>query len=1146
MLARFLLGLGLIAAGSVCADEAFTVRYRSLGRIDVTYAETLDGSRTTFACVSPEKARVLASKRRADLLGYGDLTADGDVLTLDGIGSWTLAVEGSSFVETFASGGGGRKRLRPSQPSTFHPRWMDCFDAFGPALWDIGGGQVFDLPGDFDWLKSLGMGFCGVRPSMERCVAPGKMDDTVFVWQDAMARRYDLTYRHLLFPSEPLTLGWNRDPLPYVTPAEDFVIMPYYFNLGSMTHGQGLAVPVPQLDKYIFAIRYGLAKRMAADDSRLIGWHGCDEMGGASIHALMSVARTPHVVAAWKARHPDGGAVPDAKDFLGWNPKTDLDLRGGWELKTMAGEWIDFAWNDPMLSVAQYYPYRNEFRSPSDLPEKRKTYLRRRFTLTGPKAARRYLHVARNRMRQPSAAAVNFVWTVRVNGREAPMTECLFSDCWDVGSLLKDGENEIEINSWGQSIPGYVFLNGTRAVNYPHFSKALNRRWYEAIEFITELKVEKVEGDARAMRAGDPVRPLKLMATRSFLDHILPLCRKYGAYLHDTGLAGGCWAPMTGAGVAHSHGIPFSCEQGEPPRKGEQGVIDFRKTVTLYLNYANDAADFVFAIQNYRKNPFVKAWMEANLPLLHSIGKFTLPQQKVAVLRTCRQDRYGLDQHWNFDVARGPLQQLGRSFVYLESCDLADPSMLERYPVIFDCATLVMTEREAAAIRAYVERGGTFVAQHHTGLHTFEEENARPLEKAMTGLSSAARGRFIRLRENQWNDMKTLGPILDTLAIVRESRSNVWGTRMESKNGVYDIYLSSHIDAPHMKDGTNTIVVSAAFCRESRPAFVRDFGAKGHPEVPIIWKDGAFAVPDAAFEPYATRLYAAPSATPGRAALRWIRAQSVLWQEVASVPPPEPIESDPDFLALDEEWTMEANGETRSVDKPQTFAALGLSDNATVMFRKTLQLPKDWCGRDLQFVFDAQGWFWGIAPKGELKVRGKGVSVDARFQVAISQTKAFDIRSEDGKLEIALTVDGTKLNPRTPAGVTGVFYLRRLPSFKAEYPISEAYACTDYGVRQPVKVGEKMPHRFFELRFPTPEKGERFYLKSEGRLGGFFLNGRAVETRNGWMKVLDVTNLLRRDGRPNVLYWLPEKGIKFGAAPTPIDDPLPFVSLAVQ
>jgi len=130
--------------------------------------------------------------------------------------------------------------------------------------------------------------------------------------------------------------------------------------------------------------------------------------------------------------------------------------------------------------------------------------------------------------------------------------------------------------------------------------------------------------------------------------------------------------------------------------------------------------------------------------------------------------------------------------------------------------------------------------------------------------------------------------------------------------------------------------------------------------------------------------------------------------------------------------------------------------------------------------------------------------------------------------------------------VTGVFYLRRLPAFAAEHPITEAYACTDYGVRQPVKVGEKKFHRFFELRFPTPEKGDRFYLKSASRLGGFFLNGRAVETRNGWMKVLDVTNLLRRDGQKNVLYWLPEKGIKFGAPTDPFDDALPFVAIAVR
>ncbi len=1119
--------------------KSFSAAWRGLGDIKVTCRETADGSETTFVCASPEKARVLASKRKGDLLGYGNLVEyPGDRLHLAGTGTWTLEVKGNALVETFEKGGLAPERKGKSVISTAdHPRWMDGFDAYGAALWDIGGGKMFDLPGDFDWLQGLNLAMCGLKPSLNRLQAPGEYDDSILNWRKAVAGKYDFAYRQLMFPREPISWVWNLRPLPYVEPAEDFVLMPYFVNLGSMTHGQRLYTPGLPLEDYVHGCYYSLAKEYGADDSRLVGWHAGDELAQPTIHSLMAVARTPSVVAAWKKAHPDGGAVPNAKDFLGWNPKTDLDLRGGWEMKTVEGKWTPMKWNDPMLSLSHYWTYHGDFRDLGNMPTNRATWLRRTFRIDGDKASCRYLHMARNTQRRPSAGPVRLVLPLRVNGVEAQMTDCRFSDCWDVGSLLQEGENVIEINTWGQCIPGYVFLNSTRAVNYPNFTRELNRRWADALDFTAKLWMEKLEGDLRAFRAGDPVRPLKCMAPRSLLDLALPLFRKYGAYVHDTGLAGVCWAPMTGAGVSRSHGLPFSCEQGGPPLTyGRDGALDLRRTVTLYLNYANAAADLVFSIQHYRSVPAVKEWIEQNLALVKTIGKLYIPEPQVAVLRTSRQDRLDLDQHWNYDIARGPLQSLGRNFDYLEACDFADPGLLDRYPVIFDAGTLVMEQTEAEALRDYVARGGTFVAQHHTGIHTLDEQNANLLVKAMEDLPAEAKGRFIRLAARQWNDTKVLGGILDRLGIPRESKSNVWGTRMASKNGVYDVYLSSHVDAPHMKNGTNTLAVSAAFARAARPSAVWDFGAKDCHKVDFAWADGWLQVPDAEFQPYETRVYAAPSATPGLAGVRWIREQTRLWPPLAAAEAPTAVAADPDYMSLNGGWTVEANGETRPVDKPKTHVELGLPRDASVVYRKTVQLPPGWRGRNVQFVFDAEGWFWGIAPKAKLTVRGKDVSFSAVFGVDVVATKEHEFVSNDGRFEIELQIDGTVPAPKMPSGVTGEFFLRRLPKADEVVPITEAYACTDYGVRRGVKPGEKVPHRFFELRFPTPCRDGRLWLKTGRPIQGIFLNGRAVETRNAWMKCLDITNLVRRDGETNVLYWSPEVGINHGVPQKPVND----------
>lgn len=1135
-----LTGCSWESAEPVGERESFSVAYRALGDIKVTWRETADGSETTFVCASPEKAMTLASKRKSDLLGFGNLVEQpGDRLLLDGVGTWTLRVKGNAVVETFSKGAGAAGEPGESVISAnAHPFWMDCFDGYGPALWDVGGGKMFDLPGDLDWLQSLDLAMCGLKPSLNRLQAPGEFDNSILNWRKACAEKYGFAYRQLLFPREPLSWIWNIRPLPYVEPAEDFVLMPYYVNLGSMTHGQRLYTPGLPIEDYVHDGCYNLAREYGADDSRLVGWHGGDELAEPTIHSLMAVARTPSVVAAWKSAHPDGGDVPDARDFLGWNPKTDLDLRDGWEIKTAEGKWEPMKWNDPMLSLSHYWTYHGDFRDLSNMPTNRATWLRRTFRIDGDKGnGRRYLHMARNTQRRPSAGPVLFALPLRVNGVEAQMTECRFSDCWDVGDLLKEGENVIEINTWGQCIPGYVFLNDTRAVNYPNFSKELNRRWYDALDFTAKLWMEKLEGDLRAFRAGDPVRPLKCMAPKSLLDMALLLFEKYGAYVHDTGLAGVCWAPMTGAGVSRSRGLPFSCEQGGPPTTyGKDGVLELRRSVTLYLNYANAAADLVFSIQNYRGIPAVKEWVEQNVTLIKAIGKIVIPRPKVAVLRTSRQDRLDLDEHWNYDIARGALQSLGRNFDYLESCDFENADLLDSYPVIFDAGTLVMEAPEAEALRGYVARGGTFVAQHHTGIHSLDEQNANLLEKAMDRLPAEAKSRFIRLAANQWNDLKTLGGILERLGIPCESKSNVWGTHMVSKNGVYDVYLSSHIDAPHMNNSTNAFDVSAAFARGDCPSAVWDFGAKGRPEVDFTWKDGWLHVPRAEFLPYATRIYAAPAADLGRAGVRWIREQSRLWPPLAAAQAPEKVAPDPDYMSLNGGWTVDVRGETRAVDKPKTHVELGLPRVASVIYRKSVQLPPDWCGRNIQIVFDAEGWFWGVAPKAELNVRGKGVSFSAAFGVDVVATKEHEFVSEDGRFEIELKIDGSVPAPKMPSGVTGEFFLRRLPKPTRVIPIDEAYACTDYGVRRRVKPGEKVPHRFFELRFPTPQESGRLWLKTRKPIQGIFLNGRAVETRNAWMKCLDISRLVRRDGEENVLYWAPELGINHGVPQHPVKD----------
>jgi hypothetical protein len=275
-------------------------------------------------------------------------------------------------------------------------------------------------------------------------------------------------------------------------------------------------------------------------------------------------------------------------------------------------------------------------------------------------------------------------------------------------------------------LPGYAFIGPVPLRTYPHMSDAENRRWFDTVNFDAWLRVGKVEAALAATRAGDPNRPLKMMAMINLLDLTIPLCEKYGAYQHDTGGAGGYWCPMTGARLSRSHGLPFSCEQGGPPATAKE----LQSQLSFYLMYGNDASDLVFGVGHYRDKPEVAAWFDQNLELFRCTGKMALPTPPVAVLRSSRNTRMGFVEPWNWDIARGPLQAVGRNFEYVETADFGNGTA-KQFPVVMDCGTVQVTRDEVQDILSYVRQGGTFVAQHHTAQHLPERADAWPLAKAV-------------------------------------------------------------------------------------------------------------------------------------------------------------------------------------------------------------------------------------------------------------------------------------------------------------------------------------------------------------------------------------------------------------------------------
>ena len=77
----------------------------------------------------------------------------------------------------------------------------------------------------------------------------------------------------------------------------------------------------------------------------------------------------------------------------------------------------------------------------------------------------------------------------------------------------------------------------------------------------------------------------------------------------------------------------------------------------------------------------------------------------------------------------------------------------------------------------------------------------------------------------------------------------------------------------------------------------------------------------------------------------------------------------------------------------------------------------------------------------------------------------------------------------------------------------------DYGDTTPVKVGERVRHRYFETEFALPPdaKGCRVFLAAKSPLRGIMLNGRVVNAPD-LVREIDVTGLLNQQGK-NLLRW---------------------------
>jgi hypothetical protein len=793
-IAGLLAGQWMYAAESTAGPEVSQAEVRGIGDIRVelrTYGEgEQQHSWTTFNAQDAERAKTLGSKRLADLLGFGDIklvtggTLPGTLLKLEGAGCWLLGVDGGRFHELFARNEGELRDLADTAKAATwdavsangHPRWLDAADNDAMTFCFSGMGVLpKDSAGDFQWLAENDFtAMAAMGSTEERLIAPGLIDTAALEWQQELTRQSGVPFKTQARMERPIRPAWlwNTTPLPYQTTT---------------------FMPVAQTDRYLMDYRRRFAEHLAADPN-FIGHHIWQEGPGHAPTGLLDMAEVSHAPAIQKlwpeylrdarklsladvARRHRGDTkafrswdevpIPELKELAGWDPATSIDLLGTWLGRAdRAGNATEEKWFAPETPAEGWAPVdcRDQTimlycgkRSPGDY------WLRRSFTVKPEQTAARYLHLPRWKGHNGGFRFPYEGYEVWLNGTKLEMVgsalrHCLGWDlCYDAGPALKPGENLVVINTKGFALSadyGYAFLGRQGPWVYPGDSETMNAKTFDLLGFHEWLAMRELENRMIAIRAGDPYRPMKIAAPHNFIDAVLDLCARYGAYPHDTGGASAWFGPFSYSRYAITRGLPNSAEPGSPPRS----AAGIRAISTRYLMMGTEMVDWIASVETYRNHPEVGPWIAENRELLRCFGKLDLAPPQIGILRAGRELRMGIADIYSWDMGRGALPAIGRPFLYATLGDVHS-GRASRFPVLLDCGTTVLSEDEVAAIEAYVRQGGTFVAFHNTGMHTPEKRGAWPISK-LTGLRVVNGGRAIGGTNIRFKDDQDLWPRL--------------------------------------------------------------------------------------------------------------------------------------------------------------------------------------------------------------------------------------------------------------------------------------------------------------------------------------------------------------------------------------------------
>ena len=302
----------------------------------------------------------------------------------------------------------------------------------------------------------------------------------------------------------------------------------------------------------------------------------------------------------------------------------------------------------------------------------------------------------------------------------------------DVTSRLKPGVNAITLRVPGHGkLLGPIFLTHTEPRFYPDLGPERNAQWVDLKNWQTLGTYESHLAIFQTARMLDPDRPMVLSSDdiEHTGDTVGRLARVYGAGVENTGRE--AWYYPWNPGLGIVDGFYGTSEPSGIP------VGTYLDKMVSWMTFDGDSHHTLFFdVENFIQREKQDGWFTRNAPLVRLFGKSLRETPKICLLRSVKTSKLGISTPYIWDIGRGEIQSAHYDNAYSTEEEL-ELGLVQDYPVLMDTGSVILDPPTIAAIRRYVEAGGTFIALQNTGRNTSDVPNTWPIT-ALTGFTVLA------------------------------------------------------------------------------------------------------------------------------------------------------------------------------------------------------------------------------------------------------------------------------------------------------------------------------------------------------------------------------------------------------------------------